>query len=239
MKSKIFLLLALSIAMFSCTNESAVTIDKELSLESMKRSINDIYDIYSAINTDDNYVVKKYEKSLNGVNPSINVAVKGSQFGSYNYLGKTQGIKGGYANTYIPPSDFDEVYEVNNITVGKGAYNFSSITPIELSDQGSTIASNQVIEWNLAEQGTTSLGNIILVIRPDNSEIDEDQSAYEAKVILTEDDGSYTVSAEDLAGFPKKLPLVVTAVRGDYTQNKKGPLVGTVSIFHTGTLNKI
>ncbi len=243
MKNKILLmLLAVTMIAVSCTNEATESVTPDAEINSSKRSMYDIYNEYWDVDSYNDVLVKKYERSHNLDNPSVSVSVKSDAINKFQFFGTSKNLdENGFANLYIPPSSFDEAYAANGIQVGKAKYQFQNITPMEVGEIGKTIASGQVIEWNEPGDGTTAQEDVILVIRADYTLLDrEDPILYEPTIIFTEDDGSYVVTDEDLAAFPNKTPLIVTGVRGDYTKVPKSPLlVGTVSIFHTSTIYKL
>jgi len=236
------MLLAITMVAVSCTNEAVDATAPDAEVNSDKRSMIDIYNEYWDVDSYNDVIMKKYERSHNSDNPSVNVSVKSDVINKFQFFGTSKNLdEDGFANLYIPPSDFDQAYAAKGIAVDKASYQFQNITPMEVGEAGNTISSGQVIEWNEPEEGTTSQEDVILVIRADYSVLDrEDPVLYEPTIIFTEDDGSYVVTDQDLAAFPNKTPLIVTGVRGDYTKVKKSPLlVGTVSIFHTSTLYKL
>ncbi len=243
MKNKILLmLLAITMVAVSCSNEAVESTAPDAEVNSAKRSMIDIYNEYWDVDSYNDVLLKKYERTSVSDNPSVSVTVKSDAINKFQFFGTSKNLdENGFANLYIPSSSFDEAYASKGIKVDKATYQFQNITPMEVGDVGKTISSGQVIEWNEPEEGTTSQEDVILVIRADYTGVDrEDPVLYEPTIIFTEDDGSYVVTEQDLAAFPNKTALIVTGVRGDYTKVKKSPLtVGTVSIFHTSTIYKL
>lgn len=186
-----------------------------------------------------NYAVKKYESGKEST-PSTVVSVRNGVMQSFAFNGAALNMTNGQGSTYFSPQYFSQVQNVNSLYYGQNSLQFQTVEPIRFNNfSSSNITSGDNVRWN--SSNNTGVGEVLIVIRADYASMNVSPlPKYDAKLILSEDDGVYTITSQDLNDFPAGTPLVLDIVRGDYSETNvlSNILVGTASITHSKVLFK-
>lgn len=83
-------------------------------------------------------------------------------------------------------------------------------------DNNPTISTNSDIDWNVDTENDLGVIIVLTYYPEDNIALNNQYNEEVYHAILTEDDGSYSFSNEDLSKFPPNSKLMLKLIRGNY-----------------------
>lgn len=210
-------------------------------LTKQRASLPDVADLLSLISTPtDGYVVigrlGSISKKLNREDDIQFVAegiTKNGDWADYGelsigaYAVQAQNPSANVYYQHVGVNSVSEIYDTNlNVSLeGKEelpGFETTIETPKILNVTSPTWASNlsfgtgETITWEADENNTKGIGVLIEFDRTDIGNGQLEATSNITKFIHTEDDGSYTLTADDLSGIPTDGHAVISLARGDF-----------------------